>query len=261
MLFAAFAVTSGSNTRRRALKQGFAPGSPGASPLARMTGGAIGSPYAHNPWKGAIVFPLIRPALVAGAIGVIVLSSAASAAGRAATDGLNPPPPTFLTCKAVGEETTCSGTRLRIVEPVDTGIVCGSGTDAFDIFDQGEEHQRLTRRYDREGNLTRQDNDERWTSARWSNPLTGATVPYTQTNKITTVLAVPGDFGSATETTVGEIIFTNPETGKKVLRNVGRTVIGSDGTIDFRSGQQQFLDAFVDGDMSVFDDLCAALAS
>jgi hypothetical protein len=47
----------------------------------------------------------------------------------------------------------------------------------------------------------------------------------------------------------------------KVLRSIGRTVIGSDGTVDFRSGQQQFLDAFVDGDMSVFNDLCAALAS
>jgi hypothetical protein len=207
------------------------------------------------------VLPLTKPALVAGAVGILVLASAASAAALSATDNLNPPPPTFLTCKAVGEETMCSGTRLRVVEPVDTGIVCGSGTDAFDIFDQGEEHQHLARRYDRDGNLTRQDNDERWTSARWSNPLTGATVPYTQTNKITTVLAVPGDFSSATETTVGEIIFTDPVTGKKVLRNVGRTVIGSDGTVEFRAGQQQFLDAFVDGNMSVFDDLCAALAS
>jgi hypothetical protein len=207
------------------------------------------------------VFPPIRPALVTGAIGVLLLASAASATALSATDGLNPPPPTFLTCKAVGEETMCSGTRLRVEESVDTGIVCGSGADAFDIFDQGEEHQRLTRRYDSDGNLTQQDNDERWTSAQWSNPRTGATVPYTQTNKITTVFTVPSDFSSATETTVGEIIFTDPGTGKQVLRNIGRTVIGSDGTIDFRSGQQQFLDAFVDGDWSVFDDLCAALAS
>ena len=49
-------------------------------------------------------------------------------------------------------------------------------------------------------------------------------------------------------------------THRKVLRSVGRTVIGADGSLEFRSGKQPFLDAFYDGDMSVFDDLCAALA-
>ena len=75
------------------------------------------------------------------------------------------------------------------------------------------------------------------------------------------VLAVPGDFDSATETIVGETIWTDPQTHKKVLRSVGRQVVAADGTIEFRSGQQPFLDAFVDGDMSVFDAVCAALAS
>ncbi len=72
---------------------------------------------------------------------------------------------------------------------------------------------------------------------------------------------MPGDFGSATETTVGENIYTDPETGKKVLRSVGRQVVGADGRLEFRSGQQPFVDAFVDGDLSVFDAVCAALAS
>jgi hypothetical protein len=87
------------------------------------------------------------------------------------------------------------------------------------------EHQRLTFWYDGAGNLERILNHERWTSAMWSNPLSGATVPYTQSSVITTVLAVPGDFSSATETTVGEVIFTDPQTGKKVLRSVGRAVV------------------------------------
>jgi hypothetical protein len=38
-------------------------------------------------------------------------------------------------------------------------------------------------------------------------------------------------------------------------------VVAADRTVEFRSGHQPFLDAFVDGDMSVFDAVCAALAS
>src|ERR1700758_948477 len=93
-------------------------------------------------------------------------------------------------------------------------------------------------------------------------PLTGDTVPYTQTDTITTVLAVPGDFGSATETTVGENIYRDPRTGEKVLLSVGRQVVSdADGSVEFRSGKQSFLDAFVNGDMAVFDGVCAALAA
>ena len=88
------------------------------------------------------------------------------------------------------------------------------------------------------------------------------TVPYTQSTVITTAFTVPGDFGTATETTVGEVVFTDPETGEMVLRSVGRVVIApADGAVLFRAGKQPFLDAFVDGDMCVFDGLCAALAA
>ena len=139
-------------------------------------------------------------------------------------------------------------------------LVCGSGADAFYIYDQGDIYQRVTRWYDAEGDLTRRVIHEVWKPAWWSNPLNGETIPYTQRAKITTVLAVPGDLDSATETTVGENIYTDPDTHQKVLRSTGRFVVGADGTLDF-SGQQPFLDAFVDGDMSVFDAVCAALAS
>jgi hypothetical protein len=207
------------------------------------------------------VFRYTLPALVAGAIGVLALAPGALAAEPAPED-LNPPPPEFLTCKPLGTGTICSGTRLIVKEPEeDPDIVCGSGADAFHIYDQGEVHQRARRWYDADGNLTRRVIFERWTPAWWSNPLNGETLPYTQTNKITTVLAAPGDFDSATETVVGELVMTDPETGQKVLRSVGRQVFAADGTLDFRAGQQAFLDAFVDGDMSVFDAVCAALAS
>ena len=139
-------------------------------------------------------------------------------------------------------------------------LVCGSGPDAFNIYDQGVIHQRATRWYNANGDLTRRVVHERWTSAFWSNPLTGKTVPYTQTGKVTDVLAVPGDFGSATETTVGQNVYTDPVTHKKVLRSTGRTVFGADGTLEFQAGNQWAVDAFIDGDMSVLDAVCAALA-
>ena len=200
-------------------------------------------------------------ALIVGAISAFALVPAVQAA-QPVTDVLTPPPPSYLTCKAVGQGTICDGSRQFVKESEEQPeLVCGSGADAFTIYDQGEIHQHATRWYNADGNLTRRIIFERWVPAWWSNPLTGATVPYTQSNKITSELAVPGDFGSATETTVGENIYTDPETGKKVLTSVGRTVFGADGSLEFQSGQQPFVDAFVDGDMSVFDAVCAALAS
>ena len=90
-------------------------------------------------------------------------------------------------------------------------------------------YQRVTRWYNADGDLTRRVIRERWKPAWWSNPLTGKTVPYTQNQKITTVLAVPGDFDSATETMVGENIYTDPVTHRKVLQSTGRVVFGADG--------------------------------
>lgn len=207
------------------------------------------------------MFRFTKPALLAGAIGVLALAPGALAAEPAPED-LNPPPPSFLTCKPLGAGTICSGTSRIVKESEEqTELVCGSGADAFHIYDQGEIYQRATRWYDADGNLTRRVLHERWKPAWWSNPLNGETVPYTQSNKITAELAVPGDFGSATETVVGENVYTDPETHRKVLRSTGRVVFAADGTLDFRAGQQPFLDAFVDGDMSVFDAVCAALAS
>jgi hypothetical protein len=203
-----------------------------------------------------MVIALRRGIVLAALMAVTTLGMASAAfAAQPATDNLNPPPPPFLTCQPVGDGTICSGTRERVVDPHET-FVCGDGAAAFTVYDQGVEHQRLTFWYDGSGNLERILNHERWTSAWWSNPLTGATMPYTQSNVITTVFAVPGDFSTATETTVGEVIFTDPQTGVKVLRSVGRAMIAPDGTVVL-SGKQPF---FAE-DPSVFDGLCAALAA
>jgi hypothetical protein len=206
------------------------------------------------------MFRFTRLALVVAAAGGLAIAPAALAAPPAPQE-LNPPPPDFLTCKPLGAGTICSGSfqEVKVSEP-QPELVCGSGADTFLIHDNAVLNARATRWYNEDGDLTRRVIQERWKPAFWSNPLTGKTVPYTQTGKITTVLAVPGDFDSATETIVGENMYTDPVTHKKVLRSAGRVVFGADGTLDFRAGQQPFVDAFVDGDMSVFDAVCAALA-
>jgi hypothetical protein len=206
------------------------------------------------------MFRFSKLVLVAAAVGALVIAPGASAAPPAPQD-LNPPPPDFLTCKPLGARTICTGilTEIKDSEP-QPELVCGSGPDSFVIHDNARLDARVTRWYNADGDLTKRVIHERWSSSFWSNPLSGKIVPYHQIDKITTELAVPGDFDSATETTVGTNIITDPVTHRKVLRSVGRVVFGADGELDFRSGKQPFVDAFVNGDMSVFDDVCAALA-
>jgi hypothetical protein len=114
--------------------------------------------------------------------------------------------------------------------------------------------------YDADGNLVRRVISETWTNAFWSNPLTGDTVPYTQRDKATDVFATPGDLSTETETMTGENVYTDPVTHKKVMRSVGRVVYGPDGSVEFVAGQHWDVDAFYNGDLSVLDDICAALA-
>jgi hypothetical protein len=187
-----------------------------------------------------------------------LLAPAAALADPPVLPPLNPPPPPIYTCRAVGAGAICEGADTFVETPVDTGLVCGSGADAFDIYDQGIADERFTRYYDANGNLTRRVIQDVWHSSQWSNPLTGAVAPYTQQDTATDVLAIPGDFSSATETHTGEAIF-HPARRAPVFFNAGRIVTAPDGTIEFRAGPQNFIDAFVNGHTEVLEPLCAAL--
>jgi hypothetical protein len=203
--------------------------------------------------------------VVAAASGVIATAASAgvvlAATGRAAADtSLNPPPPDFLTCKAVGSGTICDGTRTISYGPDDSGLVCGSGASAFDIFDSGTFNQYAIRYYDTEGNLTRRRIHDYYTFGEWSNPLTGKVVSYTQNNLITDVLAVPGDFTSSTQTVTGENIY-RAGAGAPVFIATGRQVWNFDESVLISSaGRNGFVAAFFEGDATAFDALCAALA-
>lgn len=203
-----------------------------------------------------IVLTIIVACGVTAALGL----APAGLAGQPATQPLNPPPPSFETCKATGTQTICQGARtLPPYGPDDTGVACPSGTSAFDMFDSGVESQVAARYYDANGNLTRRVIHQTNDSA-LSNPLTGARIPYLQKNTITDVVAIPGDFpDSATETVTGEQNFTVPGVGA-VMLNAGRIVTASDGTVEFSAGPQGFEDYF-NGDTSALDALCTALGA
>jgi hypothetical protein len=187
---------------------------------------------------------------------VIAVSSAL--AGQPVTQTLTPSPPSFYTCKAVGSGTICMGSHSESFGPEETGLVCGTGTSAFHVFDTVTSTQRATRYYDREGNLTRRvlydDID-----GQSSNPLTGATVPYIQHEQHTAVLAVPGDLSTATTTHTGVLIFTIPHLGPVALE-AGRVIEGPDG-VEFRAGPQTFVDYYENGDVSAVRELCNALGT
>jgi hypothetical protein len=199
--------------------------------------------------------------VLAGACGLFVALALAptSVAGQAVTQTLTPPPPPEYTC-ATGSVTICHAKDSFAYGASDTGLVCGSGASAFDIFDSATVTETKTRFYDRNGNLTERVFHQQYSGGEFSNPQTGAVVPYTQHDTITDVLAVPGDLSTATETTVGESIFRDPVTHEVVNLNAGRVVRAPDGTLEFRAGPQAFADYF-GGDASAFDQLCAALGA
>jgi len=206
-----------------------------------------------------IIGLISAPAIIAGGLAAFMLASAApAAAGQPVTQPLTPPPPSFETCKTVGTGFICEGARTLTYGPDDTGIACGSGAGAFDILDQGTHNQHAIRYYNTAGDLTKRVIYDQYFS-QFSNPLTGAAVPYTQHNTITDVLAVPGDFTSATETFTGQNNFTVPHRGA-VFLNAGKVVFGADGTLEFRAGPQEGLDYF-NGNTAAVAELCTALGA
>ena len=138
--------------------------------------------------------------------------------------------------------------------------MCGSGQDAFEIFDHSDKVlEHAARWYDEDGNLTRRMVKDVWLGSEWTNPLTGRSVPYRQSNVVTDDLAIPGDPGSARETTTGVVNFIIPGRGAFV-RDAGRTVFGFDGTLEFAAGSHVFVDYFVNGDTTALDPICSILA-
>jgi hypothetical protein len=199
-------------------------------------------------------------------LAIMVLLALALAGGTAAASAappssppLTPPPPSFEACKATGSGTICSGTQTEAYGPDDTGIVCGTGPDAFDVFDQATHLQTARRFYDDNGNWVRRQEYDTYNDGQWSNPLNGKTAQYTQRNIDTTVLATPGDQSTTTDTITGEIIMRSG-TGSPVLFATGRQVYGPSGDLEFSAGRNDLTAFFNQDNTHALDTLCAALS-
>lgn len=196
--------------------------------------------------------------------GAALAAASGGVAGQPVTQPLNPPPPPWQTCNAVGDGTICEGTNVESYGPIDTAeegppLVCGSGANAFDIFDAASDDYSVWKKFDTDGNLVRRVFHDHYTFGQFSNPLNGAVVPYTQTDTRIDVLAVPGDLGSATETTTWQGQFHVQGAGAPVFWNSGRTVqFPIFGPTEFSAGRLDFFQ-LADGDTSVLSPLCAAL--
>jgi hypothetical protein len=178
----------------------------------------------------------------------------------AAQQALNPPPPSFETCQAVGNGTICQGSRTVTDPLADAGFACTTGGSTFEVFNADQFDQHATRFYDQNGNLTRRSISDTYSFGQFSNPQAGTFVPYTQVGNEKDTLAVPGDLSSARAQFTGESIF-KPAQGAPVALQVGRIVSNLDQTvIFFEKGPDAFTDYFVEGDPSALAALCAALA-
>jgi hypothetical protein len=195
----------------------------------------------------------ITSRLLAAAIfgGLALALAPVSFGGQPVTQPLNPEPPSFYACKAVGAGTVCQGTQTEVIAPQPDSFVCPDGGI---VYDQGTVETDAIRYYDGNGDLTRRVLHQHWTDAQKSNPLNGLTAPYTQSSIITDVLAVPGDFSSATETVTGAGIVTLPGYGA-IFMPAGRSVTDPDGVTVFQAGPP----AFVAG--TAYLPLCAALGA
>jgi hypothetical protein len=207
------------------------------------------------------VSPYPSRARVLSATAVAAVLLALGGAGQAMAVSLTPPPPSFERCHPAGATTICEGNQVYAGGTEGTGIICGSGADAFEIFDLSSKVlEHAMRWYDADGNLTRRVNKFTWLGSSWTNPLTGNSVAYRQTNVVTDDLAIPGDLSSARETTTGVVNFIIPGRGA-IVQDVGRTVFGFDGSLEFEAGPHVFVDYFVDGDTTALDAICAVLAA
>jgi hypothetical protein len=205
----------------------------------------------------------IRRALVAVMfMGVITLVPHGSAfAGHPVDPATLTPPPLGATCWSVGEGTNGALCKVifNVLDPEGpSGIVCGSGAQSVELLSTDSGVRVGTRFYNQDGNLTRRLVRQDVTGT-FTNPLTGASASFVTRVNWINVLAVPGDFSSATTANDGSTRVYLPH-GGTILVDAGREVDAPDGTPLSDAGQHPFTAYYVFGDSSAMEPLCAALA-
>lgn len=170
---------------------------------------------------------------------------------------LNPPPPSFETCRATGGGAICQGEVTFTDPPAPSGLVCGTDAQPVELVIADTGSFAGTRWYNADGNVTRLWGRLRLQGA-VTDPATGLAANFVQDNGIHTSLTVPGNLSIGIETWTGDLRVFLPGAGV-LLRDMGRSVLGSDGS-DLETGRHELAEYF-GGDHSVLAPLCAALGS
>jgi hypothetical protein len=145
----------------------------------------------------------------------------------------------------------------------DTGIVCGSGSNSFDVIDSATQHKYGPSFSDVNGNFVK-DINYIDTVGTFSNSVTGASIRYKARTIEHDSLAIPGDFNSIfTAVTTGEMQLVVPGMGV-VWQDAGRVVDifapNGDESLTW-TGPHDDLVYFVLGQNAVANKLCAALGA
>jgi hypothetical protein len=145
----------------------------------------------------------------------------------------------------------------------DTGIVCGSGANSFDVLDSATVHKYGPSFSDVNGNFVK-DISYIDTVGTFSNSVTGASITYKARSIEHDSLAIPGDFSSTfTAVTTGEMQIITPGAGV-VWQGDGRVVDvfypNGDESLTW-TGHHDDLVYFILGQSAVADKLCAALGA
>jgi len=171
---------------------------------------------------------------------------------------LNPPPSPTLNpvCEKVGGGTICTVSLSDQPSAGGSGVVCGSGASAYEVFQFQNRSLRGRRHYDQNGNLTRRQFREVLDGS-FTNPLNHRAVSFSGTATHLHNLTVPGDVTSGTENVTGSFRIYLAQ-GGTVLMEAGRTIETPDALLS-EKGPHPLADYFVFGDTAAIQPLCDAL--
>jgi hypothetical protein len=181
----------------------------------------------------------LRTPCVATIFLVAASAFAIAAVPTARADGLNPPPPSFVTCTATGGGTICRAT-LTTTFSFPKEFACGSGASRFYLNEAGTTERELVYSYDEAGNLTKRITRVTSLTGTFTNASTGKSVPESGHFTITHDYLTPGDLSTDQTTFDGAFaVVLVPGTGI-VLQDAGHIVFAPNGDVLKEGGRHDY---------------------
>ena len=187
---------------------------------------------------------LIHSLLIASAVLLLVAIGSSPMLGGTPVDPstLNPPPPARFNpvCQKDGSQTICT---VQFSDPPfagGSGIICGTGASAYEVFQFSNRSVQGKRYYDQDGNLTRRLFHE-VDDGTLSNPTSHKAVSFSIRGTTRHELSTPGDINSGMQFLTGPLRVYQPQ-GGTILIETGRTVAAGDGTFIRESGPHPIQD-------------------